>query len=102
MIYAILARSLGYAVNVSAEMFSVPTTESKKQNTLTGVFFCGLLLLFLYLKVHIYGYNGHFLLNTNKKIIEMHLDANAGWILGLKGGVNVKFDYGIYTDLFKN
>ncbi|MEB3801664.1 hypothetical protein INQ45_11615 [Flavobacterium columnare] len=48
------------------------------------------------------GYNGHFLLNTNKKIIEMHLDANAGWILGLKGGVNVKFDYGIYTDLFKN
>ncbi|OOB82217.1 hypothetical protein BZL53_10380 [Flavobacterium columnare] len=46
-------RSLGYAVNVSAEMFSVRTTESKKQNTLTGVFFCGLLLLFLYLKVHI-------------------------------------------------
>ncbi|WP_375605468.1 RHS repeat-associated core domain-containing protein [Flavobacterium davisii] len=48
------------------------------------------------------GYNTHLLLNTKTRMLDMNIDANAGWILGIKAGVNLKFDYGIYVDLFKD
>ncbi|MEO4006967.1 RHS repeat-associated core domain-containing protein [Flavobacterium sp. CAU 1735] len=47
------------------------------------------------------GYGGHILLSTKKREVDAQIDANLGWILGLKGEVNIKFDYGIYIDLFK-
>jgi hypothetical protein len=45
---------------------------------------------------------GHILLDTNKEVIEINIDANAGLILGLKGELDVGFDYGIYSNLFNN